>query len=107
MIDTDKEVGQYASWPTGKRIATLKRILPWVKVEEVLAALDLSCLPLTVYAPPTRGRTAIHVVPFKAANPLAAGGFNLSRGSEQGKLKLPSGGHQEMTVAFAIPCHTI
>jgi hypothetical protein len=38
MIDTGKEVGQYASWPTGKRIAALKRILPRAKVEEVLAA---------------------------------------------------------------------
>ena len=38
MIGIDKEVGRYARWPTGRRIAALKRILPRAKVEEVLAA---------------------------------------------------------------------
>lgn len=37
MIGVDKEVGRYASWPTGERIAALKRILPRGKVKEVLA----------------------------------------------------------------------
>ena len=37
MISVDKEVAQFASWPTRERISALKRIMPRANVEAVLA----------------------------------------------------------------------
>jgi hypothetical protein len=37
MISVDKEVAQFASWPTRERIRALKRIIPRANVEAVLA----------------------------------------------------------------------
>ncbi len=42
MIGVDKEVGQFASWPTRERIKALKRIVPRAKVEEVLGECNAS-----------------------------------------------------------------
>ena len=36
MISVDKEVAQFASWPTRERIRALKRIIPRAKVEAIL-----------------------------------------------------------------------
>ena len=36
MISVDKEVAQFASWPTRERIRALKRIIPRANVEAVL-----------------------------------------------------------------------
>ena len=36
MISVDKEVAQFASWPTRERIDALKRIIPPAKVNAVL-----------------------------------------------------------------------
>ena len=37
MIDIGKEANAFASWPTQERLHALKRIIPRVRVEEVLA----------------------------------------------------------------------
>ena len=40
MIDIGKEADAYASWPTRERLRALKRIIPRIRVEEVLARTE-------------------------------------------------------------------